>query len=172
MAIQLPRQLKNMNLFVDGRGYAGHIDQITLPILKIMTVAHRAGGMDLPIELDMGMEPLNTSFVVSDFTPEIYKLFGLYDAPTTTMLNIRGAMQERSSQTVMPVVINLAGSFKEVNAGNWVIGNKSTLSVTASLTYYKLTIQEDILVEIDGPNMKRIINGVDHLALQRAAIGL
>lgn len=27
MAIELPRVLKNMNLFVDGRGYAGRVDE-------------------------------------------------------------------------------------------------------------------------------------------------
>ena len=31
MAIQLPRVLKNLNLFIDGRGYAGRVDEIALP---------------------------------------------------------------------------------------------------------------------------------------------
>ena len=31
MSIQFPKVLKNMNLFVDGRGYAGRIDEIELP---------------------------------------------------------------------------------------------------------------------------------------------
>ena len=30
MAIELPHVLKNMNLFVDGRGYAGRVDEIKL----------------------------------------------------------------------------------------------------------------------------------------------
>ena len=33
----LPRILKNFNLFVDGRGYAGRVDEITLPKLTIKT---------------------------------------------------------------------------------------------------------------------------------------
>jgi len=31
MAIELPRVLKNMNLFVDGRGYAGRIERFNCP---------------------------------------------------------------------------------------------------------------------------------------------
>ena len=46
MAIELPRVLKNMNLFVDGRGYAGRIDEIQLPKLTLKTEEHRAIGMD------------------------------------------------------------------------------------------------------------------------------
>ena len=43
MAIELPRVLKNMNLFVDGRGYAGRVDEIQLPKLTLKTEEHRAG---------------------------------------------------------------------------------------------------------------------------------
>ncbi|WP_425974064.1 phage major tail tube protein [Tepidimonas sp. HKU78] len=77
MAIELPRVLKNMNLFVDGRGYAGRVDEIQLPKLTLKTEEHRAGGMDLPVELDLGMEKLEAQLTISDFDPELFKLFGL-----------------------------------------------------------------------------------------------
>lgn len=35
----LPKILKNFNVFVDGRGYAGKIDEVTLPKLTIKTEA-------------------------------------------------------------------------------------------------------------------------------------
>lgn len=50
--------LKNFNLFVDGRGYAGNVSEYTPPNLAVQTEDHRAGGMDAPIALDMGMEGL------------------------------------------------------------------------------------------------------------------
>lgn len=58
MAIELPHVLKNMNLFVDGRGYAGRVDEIKLPKLTLKTEEHRAGGMDIPVELELGMDKL------------------------------------------------------------------------------------------------------------------
>ena len=36
----LPKILKNFNAFVDGRGYAGRIDEISLPKLLIKTEEH------------------------------------------------------------------------------------------------------------------------------------
>ena len=66
MAIELPRVLKNMNLFVDGRGYAGRIDEIQLPKLTLKTEEHRAGGMDLPVEIDLGMEKLEAELTIAD----------------------------------------------------------------------------------------------------------
>jgi len=50
----LPKILKNFNVFVDGRGYAGKIDEITLPKLTIKTEEYRAGGM--------GMEKLEADY--------------------------------------------------------------------------------------------------------------
>ena len=59
--------LKNMNLFVDGRGYAGVVDELTPPKLTMKTEEHRAGGMDAPVELDMGMEKLEASFSLKKY---------------------------------------------------------------------------------------------------------
>ena len=69
MAIELPRVLKNMNLFVDGRGYAGRIDEIQLPKLTLKTEEHRAGGMDLPVEIDPPEHAKYRAFINPLFTP-------------------------------------------------------------------------------------------------------
>ena len=69
MAIELPHVLKNMNLFVDGRGYAGRVDEIKLPKLTLKTEEHRAGGMDIPVELELGMDKLEAELTISDFDP-------------------------------------------------------------------------------------------------------
>ena len=45
--------LKNFNLFVDGRGYAGRTEEVTPPKLTIKTEELRAGGMDAPISIDL-----------------------------------------------------------------------------------------------------------------------
>ncbi|WP_410541965.1 phage major tail tube protein [Wolbachia endosymbiont (group A) of Portevinia maculata] len=63
----LPKILKNFNVFVDGRGYAGKIDEITLPKLTIKTEEYRAGGMDIPINIDMGMEKLEADFTFAEY---------------------------------------------------------------------------------------------------------
>ncbi|BET34742.1 hypothetical protein wCIFem_11920 [Wolbachia pipientis] len=55
----LPKILKNFNVFVDGRGYAGKIDEITLPKLTIKTEEYRAGGMDITVNIDILLLPTN-----------------------------------------------------------------------------------------------------------------
>ncbi|BGI52444.1 MAG: hypothetical protein HamCj_07970 [Candidatus Hamiltonella defensa (Ceratovacuna japonica)] len=59
--------LKNMNLYIDGKGYAGVIEEITLPKLTLKSEEFRGGGMDAPIKIDMGMEHLETGFTLKVF---------------------------------------------------------------------------------------------------------
>lgn len=59
----LPNILKNFNVFVDGKGYAGKIDEITLPKLTIKTEEYHAGGVDIPISIDMGWKSLKLSLL-------------------------------------------------------------------------------------------------------------
>ena len=47
--------LRNVNLFVDGRGYAGRIDECIPPKLTVKTEDFRAGGMDGTVEIDQGL---------------------------------------------------------------------------------------------------------------------
>ena len=105
MAIELPHVLKNMNLFVDGRGYAGRVDEIKLPKLTLKTEEHRAGGMDIPVELELGMDKLEAELTISDFDPEVFKLFGLLDS-TRTQITLRGAIQAQGT-VARPVIVNL-----------------------------------------------------------------
>ena len=57
----LPRTLRNFSLFVDGTGYAGKVTELTLPTLTIQNEEYRAGGLDAPIAIDMGMEALTAA---------------------------------------------------------------------------------------------------------------
>ena len=109
MSIQFPKVLKNMNLFVDGRGYAGRIDEIELPKLTLKTEEHRAGGMDLPVEIDLGMEKLEATLTLSDYDPELFKLYGLVDNDSIA-ITVRGAIQAQGD-TAKPVVINMRGGW-------------------------------------------------------------
>ncbi len=168
--IQYPRVLKNMNLFVDGRGYAGRVDEIELPKLTLKTEEHRAGGMDLPVEIDLGMEKLESTMTISDFDPEVFRLFGLLDRQDTP-ITVRGAIQ-RQGEPAQPVVIAMRGGWKEIDSGTWKPGDKSTLKVSAALNYFRLSINAQEVVEIDAKNMLRRIGGTDQLASIKNAIGI
>lgn len=166
---QIPRVLKNFSLFVDGRGLAGLIDTLTLPTLTVKMEEFRGGGMDAPVELDMGMEKLEGSFVLAEYNPDIVSLFGL--ASANTQLTARGALR-RDGEDAVPAIVNMTGSVKELDPGDWKAGDMTTGTFNYTLRYFKLTVGGRELVEIDKVNMVRRINGVDQLETIRQAIGV
>lgn len=161
---------KNLNLFVDGRGFAGQIEEINLPKLVMKGEEFRGGGMAAPIELDMGMEMMACDFTLIQYSADVLALFGLA-AGNSVPLVVREAL-ESFDGTVTPVVHTMRGRIKEVDPGTSKSGDKASLKFMVSLTYYKLQHGSRVVQEIDVPNMIHSINGVDRLAAQRAALGI
>ncbi|AHF89512.1 hypothetical protein OPIT5_03745 [Opitutaceae bacterium TAV5] len=158
--------LKNFNLFVESVGYAGNIDEMQLPNLTLKTEEYRAAGMDAPLDIDQGMEKLEASGTLSKVDEGILATFG-----KSINLTARGALQSLGD-TVTAVEVKMTGLVKAHEHGAWKPGEKATVKFTATLSYYKYTQGGRVVHEIDVPNMKRIVNGVDQLAEQRRALGM
>ena len=162
--------IKNINLFVDGRGYAGQIDEYNSPDLTLTTEDYRAGGMDGPIAIEMGQEPLETSFALIAYDADVLALWGVAEGETVPF-TARGAM-ESFDGTVKSVIHRMRGKITSLARGTWAPGQKPALTVTMRLTYYEEVHNGVQTHEIDVENMIRIVNGNDRLAAQRAALGL
>ena len=100
----LPKILKNFNLFVDGRGYAGRVDEITLPKLTIKTEEFQGAGMSAPVEIDLGMEKLEMDMTFSEYDPELFKLFGLTNG-SEVAFTIRGALEGRQLSSMFADIL-------------------------------------------------------------------
>lgn len=161
---------KNFNLFVDGRGYAGQVDEFNPPALTLVTEDYRAGGMDAPIEVEMGMERLESQFVLSAYDADVLALFGV--APGQYVNFTGREALESFDGTTKSVIHNMRGKLRKLDPGTSKPGEKPTLTVELALTYYKQTHNGTVVHEIDVENMVRVIAGVDRLAGQRAALGL
>ncbi len=161
--------LKNFNLFVDGRGYAGRAEEVTPPKLTIKTEEIRAGGMDAPIAVDLGMEKLECQFNLIEYDAELLKQFGLVSG-NAVQLTLRGALVDDTTTT--PMIINVRGMFTEVDMGKFKAGDKATMQCSVACQYYSLDIGGSRIIEIDINNMTRVIDGVDQMAEIREAIGL
>ena len=70
------------------------------------------------------------------------------------------------------VVATLRGGLREVDPGEWKPGEKAEFKYAVSVTYYKLEIDGRVMFEIDPVNCVRVIDGVDQLAAERAALGI
>lgn len=166
----IPQTLTNFNLFVDGISFQGDVPSLTLPKLTLKMEEFRPGGMDMPVEMDQGMEKMEANFTTTGVRREALKFFGLADG-TAFNGTFRGSFKGLKG-VITPAVITLRGSLKEVDMGDWKAGDKAENKFALAVTYYKLEVDGRQIYEIDPLGMKRVIDGVDQLAAQRQALGL
>lgn len=163
--------LKDFNLFVDGRGFLGKAEEINPPKLTLKTEELRTGGMDAPLEVDVGMEKLEADFTLVEFDPHVIGLFGVQIGAAVSF-TARGSMQNPTTGAAVPVVVNMRGRIKELDMGTWKPGEVAKLKCSLMLEYYRFSEAGMDLIEIDVQGMRRVINGVDQLALTRANLGI
>jgi hypothetical protein len=161
-------QIKGAILTVEGRGFMGMVDEVTLPSLAMNVGEHRAMGYDAPVPIDLGMEMLSAQFTMSGPDFGLAKLFGK---------NVTARMEtvlEGSRSGVRSLVsITMGGKMTMVDMQSWSFqGELSPMQVTMGLDYYMLSVDGLKITEIDVPGGVRFFDGFDALAEVRGLLGV
>lgn len=166
----LPRKLKHFNVFLDGESWLGLVPEITLPELARKLEEYRGGGMEGPVSIDMGQEKLELDFVTS-FDSRLLKKYGAARIDAV-LLRFAGSWQRDDTGEVSAVEIVTRGRIAKMDAIGAKAGDDSPQKVKLALTYYKVTVDNQVLLEIDLVNFVFNVDGEDMLAAHRAALGI
>ena len=165
----VPKVLKNFNLFIGGVGFAGLCEEVKLPDMKIKMEEHRAGGMDMPVAIDLGMDRMEMGFTLAEHAPGVFKVFGLRSGIAVSLM-FRAALVDDAN--VVPYQIIANGMPTDVRLGTVKNGSISKMEATVSLRNFQLSLNDKILIDVDVDLMTRVIDGVDQMGAIRNAIGL
>lgn len=167
----LPRKLKNFILFNDGIRYMGEVPEVNLPKLSRKTEDYRGGGMNGPIKLDGGMEGMEMEWTAAGYLREVFAQFGTLKVDGV-LLRFNGALQADDMERPQTLEVVVRGRHTEIDPGKAKAGDNTEVKIKTALSYYKLTLDGELLVEIDFVNMIENIGGVDRLAEVRAALSI
>ncbi|MFQ0827111.1 phage major tail tube protein [Serratia fonticola] len=169
----LPRKLKFMNIFNDANNYQGIAEEVTLPKLTRKLEAYRGGGMNGSASVDLGIDDgaLDAEITLGGIEEQIYKQWGIATVDGVP-LRFMGSFQRDDTGEIVAVEVVMRGRFSEYDFGNYKQGDNTQTKLSAKNTYYKLTMDGKVLIEVDTVNMVEIVDGVDRLAEHRRAIGL
>lgn len=169
----LPRKLKHLNLFNAGDNWQGLIESVTLPKVTRKFEKYRGGGMAGAVDIDMGLDDgaLDTEFTCGGVEAKLFKQMGTLTVDGV-QLRFTGSIQRDDTGEVQAVELVVRGRHKELDSGEWKTGESSTTKVSGTNSYAKLTINGEVLYEIDQVNMVHIVDGVDLMEAHRNALGL
>ena len=168
----LPKTLKQFNVFVDGRGYAGRCEEIQLPKLSRKMLEYIAGGMLGPVDIDMGLEKLEGEITLAEFSRELLNTFGICDASGVLMRFRGAAVSDDADCSTTAIEIVMRGRFKEVDLGTAKPGEKGKMKLSYTLSMFEYHENDETVISIDLVNMVEIVNGVDRTKDIRDALAL
>lgn len=169
----LPRKLKHLNLFNAGDNWQGLIESVTLPKVTRKFEKYRGGGMAGAVDIDMGLDDgaLDTEFTCGGVEAKLFKQMSTLTVDGV-QLRFTGSIQRDDTGEVQAVELVVRGRHKELDSGEWKTGESSTTKVSGTNSYAKLTINGEVLYEIDLVNMIHIVDGTDLMEAHRNALGL
>lgn len=162
-----PRFIRNFNVFIDGVSYFGRATEGKLPDVKVATAAHRGAGMDGPIGIDMGLEGMTSEVSMAEWDPVLLKKLG-----TQQRLVFRPAAKADDATEAVPIIATIGGLVTAHELPSLKPGENSVMKLTIDVRTYRLEVDGAEIWNIDLPNGKRVVNGVDQLASIRKAMGL
>ncbi|WP_336654321.1 phage major tail tube protein [Leclercia adecarboxylata] len=169
----LPRKVKYLNMFNAGDNYMGIVESLTFPKLTEKFEKYRGGGMPGAVDISLGLDDgaLDTEFTLGGTEAQLFKQMGT-PYVDGIMLRFAESIQRDDTGEVQAVELVVRGRHKEIDSGEHKQGDSSTTKVSSTNSYAKLTINGEVLYEVDLVNMVWIVDGKDLLEEHRRAIGL
>ncbi|KEQ14512.1 hypothetical protein GZ77_09190 [Endozoicomonas montiporae] len=163
--------LVNMNLYFDGEDFVGQAQELSPPKITPKFREYMAGGMGAPVDIPTGeVEKMESEFTLNSCSRSVLKQLKVVPGETVPF-EFRGATVSQDGNKGK-VIVTQRGLIKETDYGTWKPGDDTTLKVGMTLHYYRLTIDREVIHEIDPVNLVCIINGVDQTAELRDALGI
>lgn len=165
-------RVTNANVYINGASMLGKAEEIDLPKIAAKMVEHKALGMQGAFELPAGIDKMEARIKWNAVYPDAVALMA--DPYTTVSLQCRSSLEtytgaSRTGQTAM--VVWLRGQFKEVPMGNFKQHDNVEMDSRLTVTYVKMEIGGQPILEFDAIANILKVNGVDKLAEYRANIG-
>ncbi|EIY1206745.1 phage major tail tube protein [Escherichia coli] len=153
----IPKKLRLFTMFVDGDNYIGKIPSVTLPKITRKTEDYQGGGMLGSAAVDLGLDSgaLDASMVVGGMVEElILKWGGDIDELRTRFV---GEIYSGGKSSLLE--IEMRGRITEVDQGEAKQGDDTSHTYALKNTYYKLSVDDKPLLEIDLLNFIYKRNG-------------
>ena len=172
MAKQI-NKLLNANIYLDNKSWAGRADEIELPILKYLFAEHKPLGQFGTTSYPGGADQMEAKIKWNGPYPEVQKRMA--NPFKALKLMARGSMDvyEGSDRVAeQPYVCYITGNSKSLPMGTLKQNDNAEFESELSVSYVKLEINNELIMEFDAENNILMVDGVDLLKEWRQNLGL
>ncbi|EIJ1010166.1 phage major tail tube protein [Salmonella enterica] len=153
----VPHIVRNFTCFVNGSNKLGKVTSLTLPKLTRKTDSYRGGGMPGAVAVDLGLDDgaLDVTAVFGGFMKDVIRKYA--GGIDEVALRFAGELYTDSDSQLCE--IEMRGRITEIDMGEVKAGENTSHTFAIKNTYYKLSVDDTDLIEIDNLNFIEKVNG-------------
>jgi len=166
------KQITNANAYIDGTSFLGKVEETKLPDVVATLSEHKALGMIGKIELPNGIDKMEMTIKWNSLYGDVLKKAA--NPFKAVQMQIRSSQETYTGQgrtEEVPVVVFLTGSFKKFPLGGYKQHDNVEAETALTITYLRLVVNGEDIVEIDVLSNIYKVAGEDLLAQYRSNIG-
>ncbi|WP_407907419.1 phage major tail tube protein [Escherichia coli] len=153
----IPAKLRLFTCFVNSVNNIGKVTSVTLPKLTRKTEDYQGGGMIGSVAVDLGLDSgaLDATMVVGGLVQDLLLEYG--GDLDGTLIRFTGEYYKSGESQIVDV--EMRGKFTEIDGGESKQGEDTSVTYAIKNTYYKLSIDDKPIWEIDLLNFVYKRNG-------------
>ena len=166
------KQITNANVYIDGTSFLGKIEEAKLPDVVATLSEHKALGMVGKIELPNGIDKMEMSMKWNSLYGDVLKKAA--NPFKAVQLQCRSSQETYTGQgrtEEVPVVVHITGTFKKFPMGGFKQHDNVEAETTMTVTYLRLVVNGEDILEIDVMSNIYKVGGEDLLSQYRSNIG-
>ena len=162
--IMLPEVLNDFNVYMEGEKLIGQNADVEMPEFNFITDTLSGSGIMGEIE-DPVTGLTESASIKFKWNCLQADYFDLVNTTRPTTITLRGSQQMINKSTFetdyYPTKVLVRGKSKSIKLGTWEKGKKQNCETEIEIFYFKVIVDNKILIEIDKLNSKFILNGED-----------
>ncbi len=171
MGITINR-ITNANVYVDGSSLLGKVEECKLPEIKITMTEHKALGLQGKVEFPSGIDKMEATFKWNSLYADV--LTRVANPFKAVEVQVRGSLEVYTNSgriDEVPVGAYLTGSFTKFPMGGFKQHDNVEAETSMNVTYAKLELAGQEILEVDILANIYKAGGVDLLATYKNNIG-
>jgi len=160
MAVRTPEKISDVNVFIDGVGHLGVVEEVKLPEVKQKLESVNVGGIERDIQTGV-FEKMEAEITLTEYSPIVYAAMAANMKKGLPVVFICKANIVQGG-VKKGVVATIAGDVT-INDNSLKGGETAKRTIKVSVRKYALEIDGKQGVLIDVDNLVAVLDGVDVL---------
>ena len=160
MAVRTPEKISDVNIFIDGVGHLGVVEEVKLPEIKQKLESVNVGGIERDIQTGI-FEKMETEITLTEYSPIVYAAMAANmkkGLPVVFICKANIVQGGKKKGVIATIAGDVTVTDNSLKGGETA---KRTIKVSVRKYIWEVDGKQGVMIDVD--NLVGVIDGVDVL---------